>query len=574
MIRLLSCIFLLFSLFCPRYLHAHVTVVKGRITDAVTGQPLSYASISFEGAETGSNSNDNGYFELSTETDKVKLHISLLGYTTITKVLTKGGQHTVNITMDPESSTLQEVEIKSGDAPRYRNKNNPAVELIRKVIENKEKNKPGHYNYAEYKQYEKLQISMSNSLEKMKNARFLKKYQFMLNQSDSTKVAGKALFPIFLQEKITDNYYRRDPEKNITVVQADKKTKIDRFVDNEGLAGWLDNVYQDVDIYQSNIWLVRQQFLSPVATSAPTFYKYFIIDTLKDVSPWRVRLMFAPRNKADMLFKGSMEITLDGNYAIAAIDLSVSKDINLNWVRDLQVQQQYEPAPDGRFYKSKSLVRMDMGLFKGSGGITGERIVTIKDFLSGKARPDSFYRGDAARIASGAENRQESYWEENRLDTLTAAERKVYTNIDSLQKMRSFRRTVDIATVLLAGYKSLGPVEIGPLNTFYSFNPVEGFRPRIGGRTTDELSKRIFFDGHIAYGLKDKRFKYSLGTTLSLTKRSVYEYPVKSVSSATARRRRSLASSWPSSRKIIFCSPLNGVSIISSCTIKYSRWNT
>lgn len=530
MIRFLSCIFLLLVFSCPQYVHALTTTVKGRVTDAHTGQPLSYVSISIEGTDNGAASNDNGYFEFKTDAGKIKLHISLMGYTTSTQLLTAGGEQTLNIRLEAEHNNLQEVEVKSGDAARYRNKNNPAVELIRKVIDNKDRNKPGHYPYTEYRQYEKLQIAMSNSLEKMKNARFLKKYQFMLSQSDSTKVAGKALFPVFLQEKITDNYYRSNPEKTVVVVQADQKTKIDRFVDNEGLATYLDNVYQDVDIYQNNIWFVRQQFLSPVAATAPAFYKYFITDTLKDVMPWRVRLMFAPRNKADMLFKGSMDITLDGNYAVTAIDLSVSKDINLNWVRDLQVQQQYTQSTDGRFYKSRSMVRMDMGISKGGGGITGERTVTVSDFISGQVRPDSFYQGSAARVATGAEQRGAEYWQRNRLDSLTVAERKVYTNIDSLQKMKSFRRTVDIATLLLSGYKSLGPVEIGPLNTFYSFNPVEGFRPRVGGRTTDAFSKRIFFDGHIAYGLKDKRFKYSLGATLSLTQRSVYEYPVKSIS--------------------------------------------
>lgn len=530
MIRLSSCIFLFTFLLGSLNAYAGLTLVKGRVTDAVTGQPLSYASVGFEGTDHGITTDDNGYFELSTTTAKVKLRVSLLGYTTVTKSLAQGGQHTVKIMLEPEASTLNEVEVKSGDAPRYRNKNNPAVELIRQVIDHKDQNKPGHYDYREYRQYEKLQVALSNSTEKMKNARFLKKYQFMLSQSDSTRIAGKALFPVFLQEKITDHYFRRQPEQSITVVQADKKTKIDRVVDNDGLSDYLDNVYQDVDIYENNMAFVRQQFLSPIAGTAPAFYKYFITDTLKDVSPWRIRLMFAPRNKADMLFKGSMDITLDGNYAITAIDLSVSKDINLNWVRDLQVQQQFEQGSDGRFYKSKSTVWMDMGVFKGSGGICGQRTVTIKDFVSGKARPESFYKGDAERTAGGAENRTESYWEENRLDSLSAAERKVYSNIDSLQHMRSFRRTMDIATMLLAGYKSMGPVEIGPLNTFYSFNPVEGFRPRIGGRTTDEFSKRIFFEGHLAYGLKDKRFKYSLGTTLSLTKRSIYEYPVKSLS--------------------------------------------
>jgi hypothetical protein len=85
---------------------------------------------------------------------------------------------------------------------------------------------------------------------------------------------------------------------------------------------------------------------------------------------------------------------------------------------------------------------------------------------------------------------------------------------------------MDIATLVLAGYKNFGDFEVGPVNAFYSFNPVEGFRLRTGGRTTPHFSKRIYLENYVAYGFKDKKTKYFLSTAYSLNKKSIYTFPM------------------------------------------------
>ncbi len=95
--------------------------------------------------------------------------------------------------------------------------------------------------------------------------------------------------------------------------------------------------------------------------------------------------------------------------------------------------------------------------------------------------------------------------------------------------MRSFKNLVSIAAVLLSGYKKVGPVDIGPVAAFYSFNPVEGFRLRLGGRTNTSFSNRVMLEGYGAYGFKDERWKYYGGITYSLTKRNIYQFPVKAL---------------------------------------------
>ncbi len=145
-----------------------------------------------------------------------------------------------------------------------------------------------------------------------------------------------------------------------------------------------------------------------------------------------------------------------------------------------------------------------------SGGFFGERTVSFKNFKINVPENDSVYKGPAEVTLNDIDNLDDQFWQSHRHDTLTKSESKVYSNIDSLEKMPSFRRTMAIATLLLAGYTSAGPVEIGPVNTFYSFNPVEGLKLRFGGRTLPKFSKRIYFETYGAYGFKDEKWKYFL----------------------------------------------------------------
>jgi hypothetical protein len=153
-----------------------------------------------------------------------------------------------------------------------------------------------------------------------------------------------------------------------------------------------------------------------------------------------------------------------------------------------------------------------------------------------KPRPDTTYEGLSGLVSDEAKERNDQFWVNSRgKDTLTRAESKVYKNIDSLQTIPAFRRTMDIASLVLAGYKSFGPFEIGPANAFYSFNPVEGFRLRFGGRTTPELSKRYYFETYGAYGFKDDKWKYFLSATYSINNKTIYKFPQDYVRASVQR---------------------------------------
>lgn len=505
---------------------AQTTTVTGTITDAVTNQPLAFANVIFVGTNTGTTSNEKGAFTLSATGSFTKIAVSFIGYKLATRVITPGTSQTIAVKLESDSQLLNEVVIRSGKRERYRNKNNPAVELIRNVISHKEQNQIGNYAYAAYEEYDKLQFSLSSLSSKISERKMFQKYRFLLDNRDTTTLPGKSLLPIYLEEKIADHYFRKSPLRDKVIIKGSKRVDFGQYFDNNGLSLYLNRMYSKVDIYSNSIFLMTNQFLSPIANSAPTFYQFYLADTIVVNKTKLVGLNFVPRNPTDMLFEGKMYITLDSNYAVQKINLTINPRINLNWVRELQIRLQFEQNTDGRYFLSKSDLLADFGVNKSKGGgIFGQRTLSYRNYKTDEALPAQFYDGQQQIVDAEAATQPDEFWKTNRHDSLSLAESKVYTNIDSLKRMPSFRRTMEALTFVLAGYKSFGPFEIGPANTFYSFNPIEGFRLRVGGRTTPELSKRYYAETYAAYGFKDQRWKYFLSGTYSLNNKSIYQFP-------------------------------------------------
>ena len=504
--------------------HAQSIVVTGMVTDSSGKTPLLNVSVYIKGSR-GTRTDSAGHFYLPLNKATNYIEFSAVGYKTLRKTLNANAAQTINVSLQASFNELGTVTVTNKKI-KYTNKNNPAVELIRHVIENKQNNRLRAFKYASFERYEKILLSLDKVSPKIKNNKVLKKFDFVFENTDTTKFDGRSLTPVYLEEKLSQNYIRKDPDKSKSIVLGEKKVDYGEFIDVQGVSNYLNRLYEDVEIYDNNISLLTNQFLSPIADMGPTFYMYFLGDTVNMGNEKLIKLFFSPRNANDLLFKGTMFITLDGRYAIQRINMLVSSRVNLNFVRQLHVIQDYEKDPEGKYRITKSDVMADFGITKKGGGIYGERSVFYKKFVTNVPIADSLFSGPSQVTMENAKNQPDSFWVSHYWpDTLSVAESKVYANIDSLKNMRSFRRLLDWGTLLLAGYKSFGPVEIGPANTFYSFNPIEGLRLRFGGRTTTKLSKRYYFEGYGAYGFKDDRWKYFLSTTYSINNKSIYAFP-------------------------------------------------
>jgi hypothetical protein len=522
-------LFLSIILYLPLIIKGQVTnqtIVKGYIIDAITKKAVPYASIVFYNSKNGTYSDNNGYFILTNNTGIKKIKITSVSYEPLEVNIIPGKTQELKILLEAQNTKLNEIVVNPGKN-NYRNKDNPAVEIINNVVKNKDINSNKNFDYLEYKKYDKTQFALSNLSEKFMNRKSLKKFSFIFENIDTTKLEGAKILPIYMKETLSNYYYQKNPEKSKEIINADKMVSFDGYVNNQGMSEYLNYMYQNINIYDNTVTFVTNIFLSPIANSATKFYKYYIQDTTFIDGENCVKLFFSPRNNTDMLFNGFLYITLDGSFAVKKVDMSVNKNINQNWVKDVSIIQEFEYIQDfGRFIKSDEIT-IDFGVSKNSMGIFGQRKVIYNNYLINKIIPDSIFEETKILQLEDVYEKNNEFWETNRPQELSKSEKGIYTITDSIKTIPAFKKTMDMLVLVIAGYKDLGKFEIGPVNTFYSYNPIEGNRLRFGGRTTPKFSEKINFDTYLAYGFLDKQFKYYIGTTYSLTKNTIYHFPVK-----------------------------------------------
>jgi hypothetical protein len=356
-------------LLCSAFAAKAQTVVTGIVTDATDREPLSFVTVSFAGTTSGTNTNDNGKFKLTTtNTTYSKIQVSFVGYKTIVLDVVPGKEQVINIRLQPDNRQLNAVTVNSGKKKKYTNKDNPAVELIRKVIANKQKNRPESFDYIEYKAYERMSFSFINVSAGFSDKKFFRKYKFLIDNRDTTTIPGKNLLPIYLTEKAYEYYYSKTPERKKVKVTGEKSVNFGSFLNSEGLGVYFKHLYQDVDIYANSAVLVTNEFLSPISDNAPTHYKFFITDTVVVDNTKLVELSFTPRNTNDLLYEGSIFITLDGNYAVQKANLTINGKINLNWVKEMNINLDFTKSKSGRYLLSKSNIMADFGASKSKNG--------------------------------------------------------------------------------------------------------------------------------------------------------------------------------------------------------------
>lgn len=514
------------------------TSARGVVIDAQSGESLPFATVQFVGKNMGGTTDLEGRFSVQVEGPATQLKISFMGYQTQTIDL-KAGQanNNLSVRLEEATNTLKEVVVRN---EKYRNKNNPAVELIREVIDHKEQNRREGLDFFSLEQYEKVEFALNNVDDKLRKGFLFRNAQFVFDYAD-TSSTGVVSLPFYLYERLADVYYRKNPSDEKSFVKGERSTTLPiPFLDEQGIASYVQNMYQHVDIYDNKINLATVEFISPLSPIAPNIYRFYLQDTSQMKEVQVVRLYFAPRNKGDLAFEGSMWIALDGSYAVRKIELGVPKNINLNWVSDLAVEQEFDWVQSAnpttgdtrRLMLSQDAVVMNFGVTKdtSSRGLIGRKTTTYRNYTLNQPLPDQFFKiSGNVRYVDNAAAQTDQFWVANRHVALNARERGIQETIDTLNNYRPYKRLMAIGRILFEGYHGVGGVDIGPVNTFYSFNPVEGFRGRLGGRTNLKFSRDLMFEGYAAYGTKDQRWKGYIGATYSFSNSAVRRFPLDQV---------------------------------------------
>jgi len=504
------------------------TVIRGVVTDSQSGEPIPFVAILLENTTIGTITDNQGKYNINTDAPAYKIRFSYLGYETETFIITPGKTQTLNVKLKETSVSLNEVVVKPKKSI-YKNKNNPAVELIDKVIENKTANRKSSADFLQYEKYEKLKLGLINIKEDFTRMGAFRDIHFIFDNLDSTRTDGKYNLPIYIKEISSSNYYRKDPVAEKEVINGEKTINFDEYIDDKGLISTFKYMFQDIDIYDNDIFFLTNKFLSPVAGSSQAFYKFFIIDTSFVDETKCIKLFFEPRNPADFLFHGFLFVTADSSYAIKKIDMSFNKAINIDWVKDVRIIQDFEKSDESSWMLKSDDVLIDFEVSPQAPGMFGQRTISYLNYSVNTPIPDSVFKdiekGRQPEVA--VQNAQ--FWDSVRIPPLTQTEKRIYAVVDSVKNISSFRRQMNIVMLLTTDFLNAGKFEIGPVSNFYSHSPIEGSRVRFGGRTTAEFSKWIYFEPYLAYGFKDEQLKYSLATTYSLTGTSIYQFPVRSI---------------------------------------------
>lgn len=492
--------------------------IAGVIIDKSHKGGIALASIKVVGSSEGTSCDSNGRFNLvTTKKLPLQLSISAVGY----------GDHIVDYTV--EKAELR-IELESSDQiidaveishkVKYKNRN-PAVDLIQQVIKHKRLNRLENQSRLSFKQYDKLQFGMVDPPKPVKG---LGSIGFVFENVDTITSPGNKLLTIFMQEQLSDVFSKNDPKAFKKRVNSIKQTDFDdRYVNNHNIQSYLTYLFQDVEIYDENVFLINKLFLSPIADNAPVFYKYYIVDTVRTAEGNFIELKFEPRNKTDLLLSGKLQITMDDRFAVRLAELRANKESNLNWVNDIKIELIYRPNADNFMFLDRSTVDIMFGSSRRD-AVYGKKTSLNYDYDFSPTYSNDVFSGAPTEILPDAKQ-NEAVLDANRPIALSPVEGRVYTNIDSLNENRTFKTLLAIGYLLGQGFYPVGPVEFGPLEYLYSQNNIEGNRIRIGGRTTNKFSEKVFLEGYLAYGMRDQQIKYFFRPTVSLNGESVAKFP-------------------------------------------------
>lgn len=436
------------------------------------------------------------------------------------------------------SRELQEVVVTRRKKPKYVRKGNPAVELVEKVIGNKDKYRFEAADFYHAKKYTKMVITFGRfDMDFQKNS-FNQQFAFLEKYIDTIPDDTVPVLTIALRENLSDYYYQKSPRRNVEYVTAKRMQGIGEVLEEEGGGTNLDAMFAEVNIFDNDIELMLNKFVSPLSSTIATlYYHYFITDTVEIDSVSCIELSFAPVNSRSFGFTGRLYVVNDSTYALKKYAINVPIDINMNFVRQLIVEQDFMKTDSGLWVPGEAQTFASFSLIKRKKMrqlyVRQNTIWYQHEF--GVGLPDSLSAGlsDNNVLYANVLKYKQWQWRKMRPQPLTAKEAFIDSLSAELRRLPFFKALEKTAEILTTGYiatekeRKSSRFDIGPVYDFISYNPTEGVRLRFGGMTTAKLHNRWFMNGYLAFGLNDQRMKYGITVTHSFVakERHVNEHP-------------------------------------------------
>lgn len=490
---------LFFTFSSPLHICTQSTRISGTVKDAVTKVPIPFVNVVIKNTFQGTITNEEGYFSLETRNKADTLIISAVGFKKQWVPLRQKELNKIEVFLAPDNVNLTEVTIKY--------QGNPAEKILKKVIDHKPENDWENLETFYSEVYNKVEVDVYNINDFIRKNPFVKPFEFIFSYEDTAGGGGRRYLPAFLAESVSDRYFRKLPPINKEVIKASKVAGSR----NDNVSQFTGSMYQSVNIYRNFLVIAQKSFVSPIASSGIFFYRYYLADSVVKDGQKFYKLDFYPRRKQDYTFNGTMWIH-DSTFAVRSMYLELSENVNVNFIRALEARLEFE-FKDGRWFPASEKVMVDLNpVTKNTLSVIGRKSTWFRNPVANAEIPDEVLNNPNNLIVKeGASEKPLEFWADTRPQPLNKRELGIYKMIDTIKSTPTYRLYRSLGNMLTTGYAIVGPVEIGQYYKFFSYNPVEGFRWRFGGRTSNNLSKRFMLEASMAYGFRDHKFKYRGG---------------------------------------------------------------
>ncbi len=503
--------------------------ISGIVTDAETGKALEAVLVKIQKTKRGVLTDTQGHFSLlSPSGEEVNIQISAMGYRSKSVKVAAHNANDLRIQLQPSGISLQEVIVNRRGKEKYSKKNNPAVELIRKVIARKDSNYIDNEQYRRMSVYERLLFSLNNyeAGKGLIRGKVLEKY------ADSSKLDNKKILPFSLHERYYDIYARKQPADKKKIVMGYNKQGIDEQIDVSGFEQLLEETIKDVNLRNNEVQILMQAFVGPLSsTSAIDFFRWYIRDTVQVNGIQHIQLGFLPFNTNDLGFSGDIFVRNDASYAVQKVQIRIPKKANINFVKDILIEQEFAPLPNGVWAPKRydTFINLD---YLNIGKVQIQKQQHFTNVVTGMPNDFVFANTTPEVTVKDFDKQPESFWQTRR-PTADPSARNLNAMMGEIRNNKSLNFLLQVADVMTTGYlhsdfdPEKNKLDFGPVTRIVSRNNVEGLRLRMGVHTTANVHRQFFAEGYGAYGFADHRWKYGGQLTWSFHKKKNHkdEFP-------------------------------------------------
>lgn len=510
--------------------------ITGVVTDALTGDTIAYPSASYKGHHMAVSGDAQGRFSIEHHEGWV-LTISAVGYQSKEFTMKANSPLTMAVKLKPDTRTLKEVVVRT-KRNRYSRKDNPAVELMKRVIAAKKKTDLSNHDFYQYNKYQKITLAVNDIQKADIDSGFFAKKQWLTDQMETSPYNHKLILPISVDETVTQHIYRKNPKSEKDIVLGQQSTGLNQlFETGDILNNVLKDVFTDVDLYDNQVRLLQFPFTSPIGKDAIAFYRYYIEDTVYVDHDLCYHLQFLPNNQQDFGFRGELYILADSTLHLKRAELSIPKRSDVNFVENLSITQEYTQLPNGEWALSVDDMVVELKVTNFMSKALVVRTTRLSDYAFDEL-PKQLFKGKAAtRREANAMMRDDSFWNQYRTVELTKSESEMDAFIRRVQQLKGFKYIIFGAKAFIENFVETGglnhpsKVDIGPVNTMFTSNFIDGFRTRISAQTTANLNKHWFFAGYYAHGWRSHKNYYNAEVTYSFNKKDYLprEFPKRTL---------------------------------------------